>query len=235
MRETEANGWFVQNSLDVPMRALRLAAVALGVGVVMTASVARAQDSGDEDKSFQQKLVDGIMKSVHGTNMDSQGIDYRERSPLVVPPKIDLPPPVPASREVNATNWPKDPDEARRKAAIARRKKENRDTAEASRPGNIDPAQTAPPGHADETPPSAPNPILGSISGWFGGTKTEAAPFNGEPTRESLTQPPPGYQTPSPNFAYGTGPKEAMNKGSAPAADKDSTDKESAPAKPAGQ
>jgi hypothetical protein len=23
--------------------------------------------------------------------------------------------------------------------------------------------------------------------------------------------PPPGYQTPSPNFAYGTGPKESLN------------------------
>ena len=24
--------------------------------------------------------------------------------------------------------------------------------------------------------------------------------------------PPPGYQTPSPSFAYGTGPKELLNK-----------------------
>ena len=46
----------------------------------------------------------------------------------------------------------------------------------------------------------------------FGGNKTETAPFKGEPTRESLTQPPPGYQTPSPNYAYGTGPKESLNK-----------------------
>ena len=46
----------------------------------------------------------------------------------------------------------------------------------------------------------------------FGGNKTETAPFKGEPTRDSLTQPPPGYQTPSPNFAYGTGPKESLNK-----------------------
>ena len=45
----------------------------------------------------------------------------------------------------------------------------------------------------------------------FGGSKTETAPFKGEPTRESLTQPPPGYQTPSPNYAYGTGPKESLN------------------------
>ena len=46
----------------------------------------------------------------------------------------------------------------------------------------------------------------------IGGNKAEVAPFKGEPTRDSLTQPPPGYQTPSPNFAYGTGPKESLNK-----------------------
>ena len=51
----------------------------------------------------------------------------------------------------------------------------------------------------------------GGLSGLFGGSKTESAPFKGEPTRDTLTMPPPGYQTPSPNFAYGTGgPKESL-------------------------
>ena len=60
----------------------------------------------------------------------------------------------------------------------------------------------------------------GGLMGMFGGSKVETAPFKGEPTRESLTQPPPGYQTPSPNFAYGTGPKESLNKEYNPAAGK---------------
>jgi len=72
------------------------------------------------------------------------------------------------------------------------------------------------------------NPILspsqlgftGGFSSLFGGNKAEVAPFKGEPTRESLTQPPSGYQTPSPNFAYGTGPKESLNKEYNPAAGK---------------
>ena len=51
----------------------------------------------------------------------------------------------------------------------------------------------------------------------FGGNKTETAPFKGEPTAELPDQPPPGYQTPSPNFAYGTGPKESLNKDYNPA------------------
>ena len=32
------------------------------------------------------------MAGIGGTNMENRGIEYRERSPLVVPPKIDLPP-----------------------------------------------------------------------------------------------------------------------------------------------
>jgi hypothetical protein len=234
MRETEASGWFVRNWSEVAMRALRLAAVALGIGMVMTVGVARAQDDDDDDKTFEEKIIEGIMKGVGGTNMDNQGIDYRERSPLVVPPRIDLPPPVAASKEVNAANWPKDPDEARRKAAIARRKKENKDPVEASRiltPSELNVARTAPPvrdntpvqpGNSDNSPILSPSQLgyEGGFSGLFGGNKTETAPFKGEPTRESLTQPPTGYQTPSPNFAYGTGPKESLNKEYNPAAGK---------------
>ena len=48
---------------------------------------------------------------------------------------------------------------------------------------------------------------LFSAIGNIGGTKQETAPFNGEPARQSLTQPPQGYQTPSPNFAYGITPE----------------------------
>jgi hypothetical protein len=54
------------------------------------------------------------------------------------------------------------------------------------------------------------------IFGIFKGNKAEIGQFKQEPPRETLTQPPPGYQTPSPNFAYGTGPKESLNKEYAP-------------------
>src|SRR5712671_82037 len=131
MRRTEATGWVVQTSPAALSRALRLAVIALGIGLVMTAGAARAEDDEDE-KTFEEKLIEGIMAGIGGTNMDNRGIEYRERSPLVVPPKLDLPPPA-VSSEVKAPNWPKDPDEARRKAAIAARKKENKDPREASR------------------------------------------------------------------------------------------------------
>ena len=52
------------------------------------------------------------MKNPADTEYD---INYSERSPLVVPPTRNLPPPVDQSRRP-APNWPKDPDVAKRKA-----------------------------------------------------------------------------------------------------------------------
>jgi hypothetical protein len=234
MRRTEASSWMVRNSPGALSRPLRLAIIGLAVGLVVGAGAARAEDDEDE-KTFEEKIIEGIMTGIGGTNMDNRGIEYRERSPLVVPPKLDLPPPA-SSSEVKAPNWPKDPDEARRKAAIAARKKENKDPREASRllmPSELDkraPKKSTAGSDSVDQPGGNPgaNAILspsqlgysGSFSGLFGGNKVETAPFKGEPTRESLTQPPSGYQTPSPNFAYGTGPKESLNKEYNPAAGK---------------
>ena len=229
MRRTEAGVWLVQNSSKALSRGLRLAVVALGVGLVMTAGAARAQDDDEDDKTFEEKIIDGLMAGIGATNMENRGIDYRERSPLVVPPKLDLPPPAEASQEVKDANWPKDPDEARRKAAIAARKKESKkDPRESGRlltPSELNAARTAAPARTNNEPiqpgNSSNHPILspsqlgynGGFSGMFGGNKTETAPFTGEPTRDSLTQPPSGYQTPSPDYAYGTGPKQPLSKG----------------------
>jgi type IV secretory pathway VirB10-like protein len=230
----KASGRTVQKSSRALIRALRLAAIALGIGLVMTAGAVRAQDDDEDDKTFEEKIIEGIMAGIGGTNMENKGIEYRERSPLVVPPKIDLPPPAAASADVKAPNWPKDPDEARRKAAIAARKKENKDPAEARRlltPSELNKGKVAASARTNNDPvqPGANNnPMLspsqlgftGSFGDFFGGNKSETAPFKGEPTRDSLTQPPTGYQTPSPNFAYGTGPKESLNKEYNPVAGK---------------
>ena len=231
MRDTEASFRIVQSPLQIswgtPWRGLKLTVAVLGIGLVMTAGAARAADDDEDDKTFEEKIIENIMAGIGGTNMENRGIEYRERSPLVVPPKLNLPPPASAAAEAPVANWPKDPDAARRKAAAAARKKDNKDPREAARiltPAELAAGKTAAPGRTNNDPvqPGATNTNLllspselgykGGFSGLFGGNKTETAPFKGEPTRESLTQPPSGYQTPSPNFAYGTGPKESMNK-----------------------
>jgi hypothetical protein len=231
MRDTETRGWISNISSKALMRSLRLAGIALGIGLVMSAGVARAQDDeddGEDDKSFEQKIIGGIMAGIGGTNMENRGIDYRERSPLVVPPRLDLPPPEVATRKPNDANWPKDQDDARRRAAIKARKETNNDPELARRilsPSELNAARTKPVARTSNDPvqPGAStNPMLspsqlgytGGLTGLFGGNnKEESAPFTGEPVRESLTQPPPGYQTPSSNYAYGTNQKfDSLNK-----------------------
>jgi hypothetical protein len=235
MRKTEASVWMQQSSSRALTRALRLAVVALGIGIVMTAGAARAGDDDDDDKSIEDKIIGGIIAGVGGTNMDNRGIDYRERSPLVVPPTLNLPPPAAATNESKIANWPKDPDEKRRKAAIAERKKftarTTLDDAAPLSPTQLNPAGSGaaartnsdpsqPGGHPLDNSPLSPSNLgfNGSFGNVFAG-KPESAPFKGEPTRESLTQPPAGYQTPSPNFAYGIGTKDTMIRQSDPLAD----------------
>ena len=232
MRDTETRFWMAQNSSL--SRALRVAAIAVGMGLVMAAGPVRAGDDEDQDdKTFEEKIIDNLMRGVGATNMENRGIEYRERSPLVVPPKLDLPPPASSSAEIKAPNWPKDPDEARRKAAIAARKKDDKDPQKAARvltPAELAVGKTAPTARTNNDPiqPGVTNnPVLSpsqlGFTGFgniFGGNKSETAPFKGEPTRDSLTQPPAGYQTPSSGFAYGTGPKESLNKEYNPAAGK---------------
>ena len=226
MRDTEASGCLVQNPPETLRRALRLAVVALGVGLVMAAGAARAQDDDEDDQTFEEKIIGNIMSGIGGTNMENRGIDYRERSPLVVPPKLDLPPPESAKSEIKDPNWPKDPDEQRRKAAIAARKKAKpQSVEEAARPltpSELNVGRTAAPTRTSNDPiqpGTSTNPMLslkelgynGGLFGVFKGNASESAPFKGEPERQTLTEPPPGYQTPSPNFAYGTGPQKSLD------------------------
>jgi len=107
------------------MRACRFAVLPMGLGVALgvalTTGFARAGDT--DDRTISEKIVDGFYGTIRGTNMDNHGIDYRERSPLVVPPKLDLPPPAASAEGARIANWPKDPDERQRKAAIAAKKK----------------------------------------------------------------------------------------------------------------
>lgn len=224
MRKTTTSDWMMKGSPAVITRALRCSAVVLGIGLVFASGAARAQEDGEDDRTFEEKIIDNVMRGMGATNMETPTIDYRERSPLVVPPKLDLPPPASAGQAANAPNWPKDPDEQRRRAAAELRKKDNKDPIEASRvltPAEMKIGKKASSGKPTEPiqPGVSNNPALsptqlgynGGLFGMFKGNASESKQFTEEPTRDSLTQPPAGYQTPSPSYAYGTGPKESLN------------------------
>jgi len=210
------------------VRAMRLAAIVLGVGLVVGAGQVRAQDDVDEDeenqKPFERSVIDNVMSSIGGKRIEDGTINYRERSPLVIPSKTDVLPP-PASRKTQlAPNWPKDPDEAERKRLREEASKPAMSPEQARMP--LMPSELAartPKKRKEEAAaastsnnPSTSSYMLspsqlgykgGLFSNMFNsGNKEETAPFTGEPERSELTEPPKGYQTPSPNFAYGTGP-----------------------------
>ena len=218
MRSSKTSDLMVRDPRWGFWRALKVSAVALGIGLVMSTGAARAGDDDEEDDmTFEERLIDNLMSGIGAKSMEKKGIEYRERSPLVVPPKLDLPPP--ATEAKAAPNWPKDPDVKRRKEAIAARKKGKPSPEEAARPltpSELNAARTAAPERANNDPiqPGVNgNPSLsptqlgynGGLWGMFKGNSGEEKKFTSEPPRESLVEPPPGYQTPSPNYAYGAG------------------------------
>ncbi len=212
----------------MPLRAFTLVAVAIGLSLILTSSAAQAGDDDDEQPQQEQGFIKSLMKGIGGQSMDDSSINYRERSPLVVPSKTDLPPP--ASKKLKpAANWPKDPDEQARREAIAASKQGPEDPIAQQRPlmpselAVRAPKKRSTQTAEDVTPgaPMNPNPVLspselgfnnGMFSNLFGGGKPEVAQFKSEPARDSLTMPPAGYQTPSSSFAYGSGPLKSETK-----------------------
>jgi hypothetical protein len=194
----------------------------LGVVLVLAAGAAAfAEDDQDED-TVEQKIIKNIMRGM-GADVDKDRIDFRERSPLVIPPSRDLPPPQDAAN-VNDPAWPNDPDKRKPvkqakpfvNGSIANRNMESPERApispEALRNGAIpgaDSRVTAPDPNANKDPGRNFSPTelgFGGFGNLFG-YKAEQQPFTGEPARTNLIQPPAGYQTPSPNYPYGVGAK----------------------------
>lgn len=204
-----------------------VAAAALAFAVVLGAGFQAIAADDDEDyEPFEEKLLKNLL------GQDKPPIEYRERSPLVVPPGRDLPPPENTNAVPNPA-WPKDAD------LIQAKKKKKRpdprdldprtrfDSGRALSPAELDRGNPKISGTGGLGAPSSPQnqdaasgrvlkpDELGYKGGLFGSLfsgkdKEEAVPFPGEPPRAGLTDPPVGYLTPSPNFPYGlTATKEA--------------------------
>jgi hypothetical protein len=207
----------------------------LALAVVAGAGNAWAESSEDDEapdtRAFRQFM--------HALGFKSQevGVDYRERAPLVVPPKRDLPPPQSEDLPTRNPAWPKDPDVIRRQqeATAAEKAKlksfvdrptedarilrpdEMKGTGPAAPTTN---AKTASGPTAEEAVrPLSPQQLgAGTATSFFDkmfstfSSKPESAPFTGEPPRTSMTAPPAGYQTPSPDYPYGVGPSQERPK-----------------------
>jgi len=186
------HGWDrrVDRRTGVGVMLLRAAVGVVFVGLVvgLDMSTARAADD-DTNASAWSKFMQTLgLKKGPAAEPD---IDLTERSPLVVPPSRDLPPPV-AAAAAPTPDWPQDP-----KVKPHKHRKANLAPAAANGTGAT--VQTAP-------PPPYEKKAWYNPATWL--NKEEYATFTGEPARDSLTDPPTGYRTPSPDHPYGVGPEK---------------------------
>lgn len=190
------------------------------------ASAAHAADDDDDEESVETKFIKGLL----GIN-NRDGIDYKERPPLVVPPNLNNLPRPETNAVVNSPAWPKNPEEIERKKRQAQKKNQRRRTSEEDdrplTPAELDVGRQAGAGRVQN--PTGPQDAeadgrrmmrpdeLGTKGNFLqnifkDNTKSEVAQFKGEPSRSDLTQPPPGYQTPSAAQPYGLTPRQEKAK-----------------------
>ena len=196
---------------------------AAAAGLVLAAAMVTAPAparAADDDVAPDVKILRGILEGIGLESDRKERIDYHERPPLVIPGDKALPPPEKTDTVIaNNPAWPKDPDVSRRREAEkqARKGVTSAEIDTWARP--LSPSEMMPGGDRGGSsnrkisqPAGAEGQRLtpsqlGYRGGLFDifGNKREAgtASFTGEPARTSLTEPPPGYQTPSPDQPYG--------------------------------
>jgi hypothetical protein len=77
MRSSETSGSMGRDPRRGLWLALKLSAVALGIGLVMSAGPVRAGDDGDDDDdmTFEEKLIDNLMSGIGAKGMEKKGIE----------------------------------------------------------------------------------------------------------------------------------------------------------------
>jgi hypothetical protein len=173
---------------------LGLAAASLALAVLGTPAAAQ-----------EGVLIKDFLGSIGVIDKEKDAIDYRERAPLVLPPRMDLrEPAAPGSAQARNPQWPNDPDVAARKRQAAedsapvtdtearRMNRENaRLTVEEMRAGRRAGAgvPTAPVSRAPDNAWLSPDILRAQHSQ---GRTADATRDDG--TRRSLTQPPSAYR-----------------------------------------
>src|SRR5690606_31546360 len=92
---------------------------AVALGIVSFAPPAPAVADDLPDTQFLRWMMHGL-----GLRRDEAPIEYRERSPLVVPPEMTLPAPETTPLTQRYPEWPIDPEvrQARQQAEVERRR-----------------------------------------------------------------------------------------------------------------
>jgi hypothetical protein len=197
-------------------RTRNLVAATGGVALAALLAASPARADGDMWNSMLGWVGMGHKTDASTSGPDDGAIDYTPKPALVVPPKMDLPPPQ-ASTSTPA-DWPHDPDATARVKAEAdsRRPAPSSDSSSDNSSGDfVADADKAKPdnpnGESEACTDQAGKPIcfygpsglMNFAKGWnMGGLfqshseDTSKLRIGSEPPRQYLIQPPPGYQMP---------------------------------------
>ena len=187
--------------------ARRLGVAAAALGVAFAVSPARAADDG------QASLLSGLASTFGLTHDKDPQIDYRERSKIVLPPKMTLPPPGRSAGGQDAS-WPTDVETVRDQNE--KKMEDNEPSARDRASGDwllVQPGQDVkvtssgfdgsnascnnPDPRTGECPKSAHASINWNPLTWVGLEKKPATVLGPEPSRDSLIDPPQGYRAPA--------------------------------------
>jgi hypothetical protein len=202
--------------IRISKRSLVGATGAGAIALLTLAAAPAALAEGDEEETFEQSIIRNLLGGG-----SKPGIEYRERSPLVIPPSRDLPAPD-GGKTVEATaSWPRDPDQRKRAASgrAAPAIDGERSSARHLRPDELRRGAAASASrdnrpHATQSDNDQGRPLrpaeygeTRSLLNFFASKPPEAEAFQGEPARARMTDPPAGYRTPAPSQPY-QAPKE---------------------------
>jgi hypothetical protein len=193
-------------------------------GIALGSHPARALDDGKGNSLMDVLDLVGL-----GEKKEEAVIQYRERPPLVLPPKTELRQPLPPAAQ-RAANWPQDQESIRaaKKARDNRfraAEEENRDpnfAGKLTRMGRINPndaVEKSGPNQECSMVPDSPNKcdpttFWNKLSVKNDSPSTRGLQAGVEPDRQYLTQPPKGYRAPKQNVAASFEPQKDPNGGS---------------------
>lgn len=218
-----------------PIRLTARLVMSTALGMVLAATLLAPSQVRADDAAPDVQFLRGLLEGIGLQSPDKPVIQYHERAPLAIPQTDTLPPPqAPNAAIADNPEWPKDADRAR--AKLEKERQRNRDTSweieesqRALRPDEMTPNRGSVRVRTERPNDAAANASIGAdgrerlspselgyqgglFGNFFGKDEEKVISFTGEPPRTSLTQPPPGYQTPSPDQPYGLGKSTAKPK-----------------------
>ncbi|HKN28355.1 MAG TPA: hypothetical protein VJY34_10915 [Roseiarcus sp.] len=178
----------------------------IALAAMMTCFSTNFAAAGDDGAAPLWVGIGSIFGPLMGFSKEEKApIDYHDHGKIVLPPKVDLPPPDPPATQTGG-EWPVNQEIQHKKIAKEAAKKEIAGVGDArlrythpfppNTPVTVGPSDQQGPVGAGAGDKAASPTMLGNLNpmSWVGMGKS--VPLGPEPDREWLTDPPTGYRAP---------------------------------------